>query len=81
MARTSKPSDPTDKEIYEIHRRFIKVMEDRLPAISAETKGRYLQVLKSLTGKLEVSGKPLSEVASEMMAEAAPLLFQTMQSS
>ena len=69
-----------DQEIYEVHRRYIQVMEnERLAAISDETKTHYLRVLKSLTDKLAIPGKPLSEVIGEMMSEAAPLLFQTMQ--
>ncbi len=80
MPRTAKPADPTDREIYEIHRRFIAVMEgERLSSISDETKAHYLRVLRSLTEKLAVPGKPLSEIVGEMMSEAAPLLFQAMQ--
>ncbi|MBE3603997.1 hypothetical protein IMX07_10215 [bacterium] len=80
MPRTAKPADPTDREIYEIHRRYIAVMEgERLAAISDETKAHYLRVLRSLTEKLAVPGKPLSEIVGEMMSEAAPLLFQAMQ--
>jgi hypothetical protein len=51
----------------------------RLEEISDETKAHYLRVLRSLTDKLAVLGKPLSEVVGEMMTEAAPLLFQAMQ--
>ncbi|HTW86475.1 MAG TPA: hypothetical protein VMD75_00590 [Candidatus Binataceae bacterium] len=73
-------SHPHDPEIFEIHRRFIQVMEgDRLLTISAETRGHYLTVMRSLTAKLSVPGKPLSEILSEMMSEAAPLIFQVMQ--
>jgi hypothetical protein len=80
MTRSNKFSNPMDKEIYEVHRRYIQVMEnERLAAISDETKTHYLRVLKSLTDKLAIPGKPLSEVIGEMMSEAAPLLFQTMQ--
>jgi hypothetical protein len=80
MARSKKFSNPMDKEIYEVHRRYIQVMEnERLAAISDETKTHYLRVLKSLTDKLAIPGKPLSEVIGEMMSEAAPLLFQSMQ--
>ena len=69
-----------DKEIYEVHRRYIEVMEgERLATISDESKTHYLRVLKSLTDKLAIPSKPLSEVVGEMMSEAAPLLFQTMQ--
>jgi hypothetical protein len=80
MARSNKFSNPMDKEIYEVHRRYIQVMEnERLAVISDETKTHYLRVLKSLTDKLAIPGKPLSEVIGEMMSEAAPLLFQSMQ--
>ncbi len=80
MTRSNKFSNPMDKEIYEVHRRYIQVMEnERLAAISDDTKTHYLRVLKSLTDKLAIPGKPLSEVIGEMMSEAAPLLFQTMQ--
>jgi hypothetical protein len=80
MTRSNKFSNPMDKEIYEVHRRYIQVMEnERLAAISDETKTHYLRVLKSLTDKLAIPGKPLSEVIGEMMSEAAPLLFQSMQ--
>jgi hypothetical protein len=74
---TSHPHDP---EIFEVHRRFIQVMEgDRLLTISAETRGHYVTVMRSLTAKLSVPGKPLSEILSEIMSEAAPLIFQVMQ--
>lgn len=73
-------SDPVDREIYEVHRRFITVMEAyRLESISPETKGHYLRIMKSLADKLAVPSKPLSEIVGEVMSEAAPLLFQTMQ--
>ena len=80
MARARKHADPLDIEIVEIHRRYIQVMEDmRLETISVETKQRYLQMIRNLTEKLEIPSKPLSEVVGEIMAEAAPLLFQAMQ--
>jgi hypothetical protein len=75
-----KFSDPKDQEIVEAHRRFIKVMEEeRLIQLSGETKLTYLKILTTITGKLEVPGKPISEVVREMMAEVGPLIFQTMQ--
>lgn len=80
MASERKPSHPLDVEIYEVHRRFIMVMEsERLATISEETKASYLAVFKSLTEKLATPGKPLSEVVGEIMSETAPLLFQVMQ--
>lgn len=73
-------ADPTDREIYDIHRRYIRVMErERLAVISPDMKGHYLRVLTTLTEKLAIPGKPLSEVIGEVMTEAAPLLFQAMQ--
>ena len=80
MSQSSKFANPKDQQIVEIHRRYIEVMEnERLAVISDETKTHYLRVLKSLTDKLAIPGKPLSEVIGEMMSEAAPLLFQSMQ--
>jgi hypothetical protein len=69
-----------DLEIIEVHRRFIEVMEgDRLLTVSTEMRGHYLTVMRSLTAKLSVPGKPLSEILSEVMTEAAPLIFRVMQ--
>ena len=80
MARAPKFSNPTDKEIHEVHRRFIEVMEtQRLDSLGDATKTHYLAVLKSLTDKLAIPGKPLSEIVGEIMSEAAPLLFAAMQ--
>ncbi len=79
MARAKKFSDPKDQEIFDIHRRYIAAMEQRLGSISDQTKSNYLTVLRSLADKLTIPGKPLSEVVGEVMAEAAPLLFEAMQ--
>jgi hypothetical protein len=79
MARAPKFSNPRDKEIFEAHRKYIETMEARLETISEEAKGHYLNVLTSLTEKLAIPGKLLSEIVGEMMSEAAPLLFQAMQ--
>jgi hypothetical protein len=78
MARV-KFTDARDREIAEAHRKYVETMEARLEGISDNTKEHYLKVLVSLTEKLAVPGKPLSEIVTEMMAEAAPLLFQAMQ--
>ena len=81
MARENKSGNPLDQQICDIHRQYLKVFEEqRLDSISDSTKESYLAVLRSLTAKLEVPSKPLSEIVSEMMAEAAPLIFKTMQS-
>ncbi len=80
MARAKKFSDPTDKAICELHRRFVQVMEEvRLETLSAEAKQGYLSVMTSLTEKLAIPSKPLGEIVSEIMAEAGPFLFQAMQ--
>jgi hypothetical protein len=79
MASRKKFTNPMDEEIHQLHRRYIEAMEERLPSISDNTKTNYLTVLTALTNKLLTPGKPLSEVVSEVMAEAAPLLFQVMQ--
>jgi len=80
MARGQKFSDPLDQQIYDAHRRYLEVMEDiRLSTISNETKEKYLRIISTLTDKLALPSKPLSEIIGEMMAEAAPFLFQTMQ--
>jgi hypothetical protein len=81
MARVNNGgSDPRDKEIREVHRRYIRVMEnERLAGIGDDNKTDYLNILKSLTEKLAIPSKPLSEIVSEIMAEAAPLLFRSLQ--
>jgi hypothetical protein len=80
MARAVKFTNPIDQEICEMHRRYVDAMEgDRLASLSEETKGHYLRVLKTLTEKLEIPGKPISEIVGEIMADAAPLLFRAMQ--
>jgi hypothetical protein len=79
MARTAKFTNPRDKEIFEAHRKYIETMEARLETIADDAKVHYLKILVSLTEKLAVTGKPLSEIVGEMMSEAAPLLFQAMQ--
>jgi hypothetical protein len=79
MARVVKFTNPRDNEIFEAHRKYIEAMEARFDTISDEAKGHYLRVLVSLTEKLAVPGKPLSEIVGEIMSEAAPLLFQAMQ--
>jgi hypothetical protein len=63
-----------------VHRRFVSVMEQRLASVEAQTRASYLAVMTSLTAKLEVPGKPLSETIRELMAEAGPLLLTVMRS-
>ncbi len=80
MARGQKFSEPLDQQIHEAHQRYIEVMEDiRMSTISKETKEKYLQIITALSEKLALPSKPLSEIIGEMMTEAAPFLFQSMQ--
>jgi hypothetical protein len=80
MARAPKVTDPLDQQIIDAHRRYLEVMEgQRLATISKETREKYLHIISALTQKLALPSKPLSEIVGEMMAEAAPFLFQTMQ--
>jgi hypothetical protein len=79
MARPVKFNDARDQEIFDAHRSYIIAMEARLDSISDETKAHYLRVLVSLTEKLAIPSKPLSEIVGEIMGEAAPLIFQAMQ--
>ena len=79
MARERKPIDPQARAIFEIHRRYIEVMEQRLSLVEEQTRTNYVAVMTSLTEKLAIPGKPLSEIVREIMAEAGPVLFQIMQ--
>lgn len=79
MANASKFSNPQDQAIYDVHRRYLEVMEGRLDTINPSSKEHYLKMITSLTEKLAIPTKPLSEIVGEMMSEAAPLLFQAMQ--
>jgi hypothetical protein len=79
MARERKPIDPQAQAIFELHRRYIEVMEQRLAMVEERTRTSYIAVMTSLTEKLAVPGKPLSEIVREVMAEAGPILFQVMQ--
>ena len=80
MAHKKKFTDPVDLEIVEVQRRFVELMESvRLESMSPEMKQHYLAAMKSLTEKLAMPSKPLSEILGEMMAEAGPMIFQAMQ--
>ena len=79
MSRTTKFANPKDNEIVAMHRRYIEVMEGRLESISDASKDHYLRIIGLLTEKLAIPSKPLAEIVGEIMAEAAPLLFQAMQ--
>lgn len=72
-------SKALEGDIAAVHQRFLIAMEQRLPAMSIETKERYFVVLSSLVGKLECDAKTLREVLREMMAEAAGYILQEMR--
>ena len=67
-----------DRQIVATHRRFVKAMDGRLPAMSADTKERYFAVLSVLVAKLEETDKPLKEVMHEMVSEAGHMILQEM---
>lgn len=71
----TQPADP----VARTHRRFVVAMERRLQEIDEPARTGYLTVMASLSAKLEVPGKPLSEIVRELMAEAGPLLFTIMR--
>ncbi|HLH77383.1 MAG TPA: hypothetical protein VKV28_11305 [Candidatus Binataceae bacterium] len=65
--------------VTQTHRRFVAAMERRLAEIDEPARSGYLTVMVSLSAKLEVPGKPISEIVRELMAEAGPLLFSLMR--
>jgi hypothetical protein len=67
-----------DRQVAATHRRFVKAMDARLPAMSPETKERYFAVLSVLVGKLENSEKPLREILQEMVNEAGSAILAEM---
>lgn len=73
-------SDGLERDLVEqirmTHERFTRAMNGRVPAMSLEQMERYFAVLSGLVGRLEDPGKSLKTVLQEMMAEAAPYLFQ-----
>jgi hypothetical protein len=68
-----------EADICMTQERFCVAMERRLVGIGGESLERYFIVLSKLVGKLEDEEKQLSDVMSEMMAEAAGLLMAEMQ--
>jgi hypothetical protein len=66
------------EQIRMTHERFVRAMDERLPAMTLEQKERYFAVLSGLVGRLEDREKALRTILQEMLAEAAPFLFQEM---
>ncbi len=65
-----------ENQVRMTHDRFVDAMNARLPTMTFEQKERYFAVLSGLVGRLEDADKSLKTVLQEMMAEAAPYLFQ-----
>jgi hypothetical protein len=76
MARSDMLSKGLDSDIFAVHRRFLVAMEERVPALSLETKERYFAVLSTLVGKLETPEKNLRDILQEVMTEAAGIIMQ-----
>ena len=68
-----------DRQITGSHKRFVKVMEERMGDMSADTKEAYFVILTKLVTKLDATDKPLKEVLQEMMAEAMSEVLQMIQ--
>lgn len=80
MASSLDISRALDKDIALVHKRFVRAMEQRLPAIPQESKERYFAVLSALATKLETPEKPLREVLTELMVEAGGHLMAELNS-
>jgi ABC-type Zn uptake system ZnuABC Zn-binding protein ZnuA len=68
-----------DRQVAATHKRFVKAMDDRLGAMSPETKDAYFVILTKLVTKLETEEKPLKEIMQEMVAEAMTEVLQMIQ--
>lgn len=64
-----------ERDIRDVHERFMAVMGERVMTMQLDTKERYFAVVSSLVSKLEDQNKPLRDILQEMMAEAASLIF------
>jgi hypothetical protein len=80
MASSADISRALDKDIALAHKRFVRGMEHRLPSIPLESKERYFAVMSLLAAKLEIPDKPLREILSELMVEAAGHLMAELNS-
>ena len=69
-------SEDLDQQIAMTHERLVQAMEARLPDMHLDTKERYFAILSTLVTKLADPARPLRDVAQEMVAETAGLIFQ-----
>jgi hypothetical protein len=74
-------TDDVDKQIATTHRRLVKAMDQRVPAMEPQFKERYFALLSSVVAKLELADKPLKDVVQETMADAMSFVLQEMQGS
>jgi hypothetical protein len=81
MASSTDITRALDKDIALVHKRFVRAMEQRLPALPHESKERYFAVLSALATKLESPEKPLREILTELMVEASGHLMAELNSS
>ncbi len=70
-----------DSDISACHHRFMSAMENRLPAMSLETKERYLMLLSVLVGKLETQEKNLRQILTEIMSESGAIILREISAS
>lgn len=81
MSTADLLSKDLEKQIAMTHKRFVKAMEARLPAMSLASKERYFAVLSLLVAKLEEKDKPLRDVLQDVVIESAPYIAQELHGS
>ena len=75
-----KLREALEADIQMTQERFCLAMEGRLPSIEPDSLERYFAVLSKLVLKLEDADKSLGQIMNEMMAEAASVIMQEIQS-
>jgi hypothetical protein len=81
VSTTDLLSKDMEKQIAITHKRFVKAMEARFPAMSLDSKERYFAVLSLLVTKLEETERPLREVLQDVVIESAPYIAQELRES
>jgi hypothetical protein len=67
-----------ERQIGEVHARFVAAMTARVPRMSLEQRERYFTALSSLVAKLEDGERPLREILQEALFEIGPMLLAEM---
>lgn len=80
MDEREKIAADLDRQIGEVHERFVAAMTARLPSMTLEQKERYFAALAAVAGKVEDPARPLREIAQELLFELGPLLLAEIQS-